>query len=854
MKRVAAVRLLAALLALFVSSALMSGTDLARAADKAKAKKPAPEPAALPELEATPVDAIKSLPGFKVERLYSVPSAKQGSWVSMTVDNKGRLIASDQFGSLYRVTPPPIGSASPIKVDKLDVAIGGAHGLLYAFDSLYVVVNEKVAKKPAGLYRLRDTKGNDQFDSIELLRRFTGSGGGEHGPHSVILGPDGKSLYVVAGNITKTPDPESSVVPKIWGEDQLLERMHDGGGFATKIMAPGGWVCRTDLDGKSWELTAIGMRNCFGIAFNHHGDLFTYDNDMEWDVGLPWYRPTRVCHLTSGSDFGWRNGSGKFPAYYPDNLPSVVDIGLGAPTAVAFGYGTKFPAKYQQALYILDWTYGVIYAVHVEPVGSSYRGTAERFVSGQPLPVTNIVVGHDGAIYFTIGGRRTQSGLYRVTYTGDESTAPAKPEANPEAEKARDLRHHLEAFHGHADPKAVAAAWPHLGSPDRFIRWAARTAIEFQPVAEWQGKALAETEPESLITAMVALARCGDKSVEPKIVAALNNLRQDSLSHEQKLELLRAYGLTFARMGRPDASLAKTVIERLDPILPAHDAQLNRELSALLVYLDAPDAVSKTVALLKSSPTQEEQIWFAYVLRTAESGWTMDQRKAFFAWFQRAAEYKGGHSFGIYLRNMKAQAVSYLSAAQKTALAKELKNRPRADAPLLPPRPFVKQYTMAELLPFIQAGLKHRDFKRGREMFAAANCFRCHRFQSEGTTIGPELTGCAGRFSVHDLLESVVEPSKVIAEQYRATIFELSDGRTIVGRINNFSGDTISVAPNLLSPDAQIGINRHDIESMRVSPISPMPTGLLDTLTQDEVLDLMAYLLSNGDSKHAMFH
>ena len=518
--------------------------DKALAAEKASgkaAKKPQADTA--PASEATPVSAITTLPGFKVERLYSVPAKQQGSWVSLTVDDKGRLITCDQYGSLYRITPPPIGSSRPIQIERLDAAIGGAQGLLYAFNSLYVVESEGV-KRPQGLYRLRDTKGNDQFDSIELLRRI--NGGGEHGPHAVILGPDKKSLYVVAGNFTKIPDPEKSAVPKIWGEDQLLPRLPDGGGFARGLLAPGGWVCRTDPEGKSWELMAIGMRNCYSIAMNTAGDLFTYDNDMEWDVGLPWYRPTRVSHLTSGSDSGWRNGSGKFPPYYPDNLPAAVDIGLGAQTGVAFGYGTKFPAKYQQALYILDWTYGVIYAVHLEPDGSSYRGTAERFVSGQPLPVTNIVVGHDGAIYFTIGGRRTQSGLYRVTYTGTESTTPAKPAQNPAAEKARELRHQLEAFHGHADPKAIAAAWPHLGSSDRFIRWAARTAIEFQPVADWQAKALAEKDAESLITAMVALARCGDKTAEPAIVAALNQLRGNALSHEQKLELLRAYGLTFA--------------------------------------------------------------------------------------------------------------------------------------------------------------------------------------------------------------------------------------------------------------------------------------------------------------------
>ena len=56
------------------------------------------------------------------------------------------------------------------------------------------------------------------------------------------------------------------------------------------------------------------MRNPFDIAFNHDGELFTYDADMEWDIGEPWYRPTRVNHIISGAEFGFRNGSAKWPA------------------------------------------------------------------------------------------------------------------------------------------------------------------------------------------------------------------------------------------------------------------------------------------------------------------------------------------------------------------------------------------------------------------------------------------------------------------------------------------------------------------------------------------------------------
>jgi hypothetical protein len=104
--------------------------------------------------------------------------------------------------------------------------------------------------------------------------------------------------------------------------------------------------------------------------------------------------------------------TGKWPAYYPDSLGSVVDIGPGCPTGIMFGTGAKFPQKYQKSLFISDWSYGVIYAVHMTADGSSYKGEAERFIFGAPLPVTDIVINPiDQAMYFTIGGRKTQSGI-----------------------------------------------------------------------------------------------------------------------------------------------------------------------------------------------------------------------------------------------------------------------------------------------------------------------------------------------------------------------------------------------------------------------------------------------------------
>jgi glucose/arabinose dehydrogenase len=561
--------------------------------------------------QATDPAALTVADGFKVELLYSVPKAEQGSWVTMTIDDKGRIIASDQYGALYRVTVPAPGQQGEVAVEKIDLDIGHAQGTLYAFDSLYVVVNGKV-NKGRGLYRVLDTDKDDKFDKVELLKKFTDVGG-EHGPHAVILGPKKKSIYVVVGNQTPLVDYKNTLVPPFWGEDQLLPRVY-GRGFMRGVEAPRGWIAKTDPDGKSWEIMATGFRNQYDAAFNHHGELFTYDADMEWDVNTPWYRPTRVNHVVSGGEYGWRNGSGKFPEYYEDNLPATINIGPGSPTGVCFGYGAAFPEKYQKAFFISDWSYGKMYAVHLEPDGASYKATFEEFVAGQPLPLTDQEIHPEHkCMYFLIGGRRTQGGLYRVTYVGKDCTTEAN--LDKDGITARTIRKSLEKYHGNKDPKAVNAAWSHLGSSDRYIRYAARTAIEHQPVQEWREKALVEKDTQTALSALLALARVGKTNDQDGILESLGNIKWSKLTTEQNLQVLRTYTLSFTRLGEPDKETRVGLGKSLAANLPDKNAHVNQELVQLLVYLQSSDVAKKAIALLESAPTQEEQIHYVKSLR-----------------------------------------------------------------------------------------------------------------------------------------------------------------------------------------------------------------------------------------------
>jgi putative heme-binding domain-containing protein len=823
---------------------------------------------------ATPASKIKVPPGFRVELLYSVPKRRQGSWVTMCVDPKGRLLVSDQYGDLYRVTVPPIGTQGDIKIETIPADIGEAHGLLWAFDSLYVVVNSS-ERESNGLYRVRDTNQDDQLDSVELLKSIDGDG--EHGPHTALVSPDGKSLYIVCGNNTKPLAGATSRVPTIWDEDQLLPRIY-GVGFMRGTPAPAGAIYRTDPEGKNWERVASGFRNEFDAAFNADGELFTFDADMEWDLGTPWYRPTRVCHVVSGSEWGWRNGSAKWPVYFADTLPPVVNVGLTSPTGIAFGYGAKFPAKYQQALYICDWTYGKMFAVHLEPRGSSYTGTYEEFITATPLPLTDVVIHPlDGAMYFLIGGRRTQSGLYRVTYAGDESAAATVAKQGDGEERA--LRHKLESLHVGEHPDAVEQAWPYLNHPDRFVRFAARTAIERRPLEEWQQRALDAADPQASLTAILALVRKIPRSYKPEgddldtpppvypaddsarhpleadVLAALARLDWANLSHEQKLELLRVYQLAFYRLGPPDEATRAEVIARLDSLYPAKDREQNVMLTELLCYLQSPAAAAKGMQLLARAPTQEEQLDLVRSLRFLDAGWTRELHRELFTWFHRAAVYRGGNNFENFIKELKRDCLAHVPAQDRIALDDVINAAPPSEATPLAagPRPYVKEWTMAEVIPLVETKLKGRDFEHGRAMFAAANCFACHHFAQQGGAVGPDLTGLAGRFSARDVLESVLEPDKVISDQYAAVVIQTTDGKVITGRLTNFSGDRITVNTNMLDPNATESVNRREIENMETAKTSMMPAGLLNTLNEEELLDLMAYLLSRGNPQDPMF-
>ena len=854
------------------------------------------------------IEKLKIQPGFQVEHLYSPSENNQGSWVAMTFDPKGRLITSDQYGALYRLELAPVGVDSVLKIEKLEIGktntelsdttkpkiqMGYAQGLLYAFNSLYVMVNhesDEDFEKGSGLYRLQDTDGDDQFDKITLLKELQGEG--EHGPHSVVLSPDKKSIYVIAGNFTDVPEMNAYRLPRVWKEDNIFPLIKDPRGHANDRTAPGGWVAKVDSLGNHWELISAGYRNSFDVAFNEAGEMFVYDSDMEWDFGTPWYRPTRILHATSGSEFGWRTGDSRWSPDYPDDLPAVINIGQGSPTNLIHGINSKFPEKYKHALFASDWSFGIIYAIHLKPNGSSYTAEAEEFLSGAPLPLTDGIIGPDGALYFLTGGRRLESDLYRVSYKVDEKQSAESTTAfsTEEGQEARNLRKQLEEFHGAPQQGAIDFAWPYLKHEDRFVRYAARIAVEHQPVSQWEARTLKEKDPVTLIQAMVALARQGKPVSRNAMLKAVSTIPYATLTEAQQIDLLRAVELILLRMGNPDPSAKELIVDYLNPHYPAKSNAVNRSLSKVLLYLEAPGAIAKTLALLenaKDDPAEKtasessdlilrnpqygmdiasmlskvppaQQTYYATVLMDAKTGWTPELHEKYFAWFKKAFSYKGGLSYIGFINHARLAALTHVPKGQlehfrevsgEGLLANSGNDLAEGPQPKGPRR----RWNVEEALPVAEAGLMNRDFEQGKMMYAAGRCSSCHTMRGDGGNIGPDLTQLGTRFTPKDMLEAIIEPNKTVSDQYAATVFTMKDGSSILGRLTSENDRSYLISQNPFAPEALREIAKQDVASTKYSYISIMYPGLINNMNEDELKDLLAYLMAGGNEQHELY-
>ena len=783
--------------------------------------------------KATSPDMISVPEGFQVELVRSAKD-EEGSWITVEFDDANHLYVAKEDKGILRFTLDANGQLiEPLLVndDLLQV-----RGLLWAYDSLYANVNGEMKPKgpiPNGLYRLQDEDKDGVFEKkTTLLETSNGSPG--HGRNQMKLGPDGLIYFISGYDVYLTDKVAAESALKNYGEDQLIPNPWDEDWFNKHGMAPGGHLMRMDKDGNFFQLFAGGMRNPYDIAFNKDGEIFTYDADMEWDAALAWYRPTRILHLTSGSEYGWRRGVGKLPPYYEDSLPAAVDIGLGSPTGIEFGYKSNFPGKWKDALFCGDWTYGRIIAVHLKEKGASYVGEYETFAAGRPMNVVDMTFGPSGDLYFVTGGMKTRSGLYRLKWIGDsEPASPAKKaeqEEEPDGEEVaeedgeqvekeepisedailRNLRCQLEFFHIIQSKNGAELALKHIGHSDDFVRNAARIALENQKPVDWVEQVLKMDAPAGYI----ALARAGKQLSKGKLAKRLNEIDLKKLPEKDLLCVLRAYQIDFARRGQPGGKLRSDAIEHFSKLFPHTSTPVNHELCELLVYLEAPDALAKICALIEKCESTEDLSHYLVFARYIKKGWNMETKRTYLKGVQRLESFPGGKFHQKVVNFMRDEMLERLTEPEKVALAKWIApyTHPAPELPKDPPK-FVRMWEVDDFAPVFNKPLRGRNFEKGKAAYTKSNCVLCHRMNgivaTANSAAGPDLSNVGGRFGLRDLLVSIIHPSRAINDKYRNP-----------------------AAPNL----------------------STMPPAQINVLESDEVIDLLAFLQAGGRAQDSVFY
>jgi len=350
--------------------------------------------------------------GFGVQRVLN--DEKLGSIIAMTFNEFGHLVVSRENGPLLLISDKD-QDGIPEHVTEYCNQVSNCHGILALNGEVFVTGD---GPEGTALYRLSDADRNGHLEGVKAIVKFDHPSG-EHGPHGLRLGPDGM-IYVTVGNHAKAlGEKGDGETLRVSYEGDLLPRYEDPNGHGMGVKAPGGTIIRTDINGSTVETVAGGLRNAYDLVFHPEGSLFVHDSDMESDLQTTWYRPTTLFDVPEGGELGWRAGWAKWPEYYMDRLPNLLDTGRGSPTGATCYEHHMFPARYHQSLFLADWSEGRILNVRLKPRQAGYVAESEVFLKGQPLNVSDLEVGPDGSIYFCTGGRGTSGSIYRVVYKGE---------------------------------------------------------------------------------------------------------------------------------------------------------------------------------------------------------------------------------------------------------------------------------------------------------------------------------------------------------------------------------------------------------------------------------------------------
>ena len=622
--------------------------------------------------------------GFAVERVADGAA----SFVALAFDPAGRVLASLEAGGLVWLADED-GDGSFESTGSFSDELAAVQGLCWRGDELFVsgLVGER-----GGLWRVEVAPDGLSAIGFELLVevRSTGADSLEHGAHAVVAGPDGGLWWVLGDHAELVGPPDPRIRPLSGSTGSVLPVLPNPLGQAASVRYPAGHVVRVEPSTGAWWVHSTGLRNAYDLAFDRDGELFTFDSDMEWDVGLPWYRPVRFLHLVVGGEYGWRRGSAPWPAHRIDSLPPMAELGRGSPTGLANCSGAAFPPRYDDALLAGDWTNGRILAVFPEPRGASFGARVETLLQAESgLGITDLTFGPDGALYFVGGGRGTLGRLERLVYRGPL----------PSAEQRRLGRPTRSATWLHATTGSLAARSAELAEPDPVLRRRAAESLGLaseldEPARSALCRALDDRDRWVRFAARRALERHGVECTPTRRALSIGETERALLglrtarapevpplgdlgprhSAEQWWTAVRVFSL--ACIERPELLDADTLERTGAAVLstfPHADPRVAREQAELLVRLGVAGVGEQLVAQLGSDADRELRLHYARCLAALERGWTPQIARPALAFLEEALAWKGGESYAGYVEQLRDAVSAPFTDAQRVELARDVR-------------------------------------------------------------------------------------------------------------------------------------------------------------------------------------
>jgi putative membrane-bound dehydrogenase-like protein len=738
--------------------------------------------------------------------------------IGATFDNKGRLLVIEshthQRPSNYkgpdkdriRLVEDTDGDG---RADKFRTFFAGTEftmSLRCGADGwVYVATRMKI-------FRIKDTDGDDVADENQELVHLETKGNYPHnGLSGLALTNDGKLLFGMGENL---------------GADYL---MIGSDGKSQRGSGEGG-VFQCDLQGKNLKRIATGFWNPFGICVDKHDRIFAVGNDAD---GRP---PCRLVQIVETGDYGYQyryGRSGKHPLQawegeLPGTLPMVAGTGE-APCEI-------IPSH--DGFYVGIWGDNRIERYKLIPVGGSFQAKREVVVQGDDKfrPVA-FAKAPDGSLYFTDWVDRSypihgQGRIWKLSFR-DKPPAdvlPALSDAELKAAKAAkaldwdafktdDVFLRQAAVLGLVNSNALTTTkLPELRDDRQrlgllqALRWKMDHSLakpEAPPVALLR-QALKDESSAVRLYAVRWVADAGIKELRSDVAAQLSGAGVSA-----KLFQATLAALELLDTGKSSFDPKNTTSYALKVV---KDEEQSPELRALALRTIPPDHKSLGLELL-------EQLAFAEPTREV---------------LQREAVRT------LALRN----DLGRIELLKKIGASDKFSSAVKADATFGLERLLIKNRerqinpAVTDTMAWLKLVGTGGDAAAGWRAFfgdGKVNCSQCHALQGRGASTGPDLTGIVLRSSRQDVLESILQPSKDMAPMTVPTIIQTTDGRVLTGLWQGF--DEQGKKEVFQAADGtKFELDPADIEVRRASKISIMPANLHETLTSDELRNILSLL------------